>query len=220
MEISEFGHLIAAVLIMTATAGLYYAIKEEWTMFIFVFLFMIIILSVNVIAKKFMAYMVDSDVRFEIWQWERFGYRPWMHLPKPIPMGIIAPLFLSVVSLGSLKFLAPLTYEAKALTHRAARRFGFYSWQGLTDYHHGIIGAGGILAVLILAFVAYILPDSGLHLQLLAQFSAYFAFSNMLPLSNLDGTQIFFGSKILYFTLGIITLVFAVYSMLIGFGAI
>lgn len=220
MEISELGHLIAAVIIMTATAGLAFAIKEQWSMIFFVLIFMVIIVAVSVLAKKFMAYMVDSDVRHEIWQWDRFGYKPWMHLPKPIPMGIIAPLFLSVISLGTLKFLAPLTYEVKALTHRAARRFGFFSYAGLTDYHNGIIGAGGILAVLILAVVAYILPEQGLHLQLLAQLSAYYAFSNMLPLSNLDGVQIFFGSKLLYFTLGIITLIFAVYSMLIGFGAI
>lgn len=220
MEISEIGHLIAAVVIITATAGLAFAIKEQWTILIAVLVFAIIILAFNIIAKKIMAYMVDSDVEHEIWQWERFGYKPWMHLPKPIPMGIIAPLFLSVVSLGSLKFLAPLTYEARALKVRAARRFGFYSYAGLSEYHNGLIGAAGILAVLVLSFVAYIIPDYGLHLQLLAQLSAYYAFSNMLPLSKLDGTQILFGSKVLYFTLAVITLVFTVYSMLIGFGAI
>ena len=216
MKASEFGNIIGALIIMTAASSLYFAIKQDWSYIPIIFVFCAVILFVNITAKKLMAYMVDADVEHEIWKMDRFGWASWMHLPKPILMGIIAPLFLTVISLGKIKFLACLTYEARALSHRAARRFGFFSYAGLTDTHNGFIGAAGIFAVLILALVAYILP---FQLQFLAQLSSYFAFANMLPISNLDGTQIVFGSKILYFTLGIITLVFTVYSFLISLGA-
>lgn len=217
MRYSEITHIIAAIIILTAVAGFAFAIKNQWENVLLVLIFAVIILFVNILAKKFMAYLVDSDVEHELWKWSRFGIKPWMHLPKPIPMGIIAPLFLSVISLGSVRFMAPLTYEARALTHRAARRFGFFSYANLSDFHNGLIGAAGILAVLVLSLVAYIIPlSSSFNLQLLAQLSAYFAFSNILPLSNLDGTQILFGSKVLYFTLAIITLIFTILSFLIA----
>jgi hypothetical protein len=78
----------------------------------------------------------------------------------------------------------------------------------MTDWHNALIGAAGIVAVLILSIISYLIPWS----DSLWRLSAYYAFWNMIPLSNLDGTQIFFGSRVLWSTLAIVVAIFTVYA--------
>ena len=135
-----------------------------------------------------------------------------------IPIGIVLPLFFIIFSLGRFKFPVFLTYEARALKTRASKRFGFYSYIEMTDWHHALIGAAGIVSVLVLSLITYMLPLNGV--EFLAQLAAYYAFCNMLPISKLDGTQILFGSRIMYVTLAIITIIFTIYSVIISLGLI
>jgi Zn-dependent protease len=171
-----------------------------------------IIIIVNIAAKKAMAFALDSDVEHETWKWSRYGLKPHQHLEKEVPAGIILAVILSILSLGAVKFMSFLTYETRALKHRAAKRFGYYSYTEMTDWHNGLIGAAGIVAVLILSVVLYFIGGSNDYLW---RFAAYYAFWNMIPISKLDGTQIFFGSKILYAAIGIITLIFTGYALLL-----
>tara|TARA_Y100000034_G_scaffold135972_1_gene210059 strand:+ start:3720 stop:4259 length:540 start_codon:yes stop_codon:yes gene_type:complete len=177
-------------------------------------LFSIIILAVYIFSKKIMAHLLDSTVEHEIWFWQRFGFKKQHKLKTPVPAGIILPLFITVFSLGFAKFLTLMTFETRALKHRAARRFGFYSFAQMTDWHQALIGAAGILSLLILGAIAYFLPFS--NLEFLAKISIYYAFWNLLPISKLDGTQIFFGSRILYAALAIITLIATAFAILIA----
>ena len=80
----------------------------------------------------------------------------------------------------------------------------------MTDWHNGLVGAGGILGILILGIIAYFTGY-----ETLFKISAYYAFANMIPFSKLDGTQIFFGSKVLYSILGVIVLIFLAYAFII-----
>ena len=212
MKTSEFYHILAAILVLWVVSAISFAIDLEWDKVAYTFLFSALIISVSVISKKITANLLDADVEHEILEFYRFGFYPSYHLSKPIPLGIILPLIASVFSLGSLKVMTLLTYEARALKYRAAKRFGFYSFKEMTDWHHAVIGASGILFVLLLSMLAYLLPLP--NLEYLAKLSAFYAFWNMLPLSKLDGSQIFFGSRILWTVLFSIATIFSILAVI------
>ena len=218
MNAKEIAVIIAAILILSVSAGLGFMLRGTIEQVVLVFIFSAIIILVNIFVKKIIARSLDADIEHEIWYFSQFGFKAHQHTKKPIPLGIIVPLVAAVATLGFLKLPAIITYEARALRVRAARRFGNYSYTEMTDWHNAIIGASGIIALLLLALITYLLPVQGF--ELLAQLASYYAFVNMIPFSKLDGTQIFFGSRVLYFTLGIITVIFTAYSLLIGSGLI
>lgn len=210
MRQQELTNIIAAIIILAAIASFSFVIKGEWQAMIQVIFFSIIIVFVSVFAKKLMAFMLDSGVEHEIWKVYRYGWKPGWHFKEPIPAGIVFPLFFSVFSLGLLKIASILTYESRALKSRVSRRFGFYSYAEMTDWHNGIIGAAGIIGILLLSIIAYFA-----NAELLARLSVYYAFSNLLPISNLDGAQIFFGSRIIYTILAVITLILTLYAFIL-----
>lgn len=212
MKFEEFKHILAAILIFTVIGSFAFALENRWDLVPPVFLFSTIIIFASIFAKKLMAYWLDSDVEHEIWKFSRFGIKPWQHFKNDISAGIVLPLIISLFSLGWLKFSAFLTYEARALKKRAAKRFGYYSFSELTEWHNALIGAAGIIACFLISMIAYFIsPD----LELLAKLSAYYALSNILPLPKLDGIQIFFGSRVLYTALLVLAMIFAGYALFI-----
>ena len=212
MKSNEFLHILAAILVLTVVAGFSFALKEEWTSLPIIFAFSAIIIAFSVLVKKFTAYLLDADVEHEIWQMSNYGFKPSFHFKKPVPTGIILPLIVTLFSLGTIKFMPLLTYETRALKHRASKRFGFYSFKEMTDFHNGLIGAAGIFFVLLLSLITYLLPAS--NLEYLAKMSVYYAFWNLLPVSKLDGTQILFGSRILWAVLAAISAIFVIFALI------
>lgn len=215
MKPSEFLDILAAILVLAVVSSFNFAINNRWPLVIASFFFSILIIIVNVFSKKFMAFLLDSSVEHEIWKFSRFGFYPGAHFKKEKPFGIIIPLLLTLITLGILKFSAILTYETRALKYRAAKRFGFYSYTEMTDFHNAVIGVAGIIAILLLALISYFLPFQ--NFELLARMAIYYSFFNLIPVSKLDGTQIFFGSRILWTTLAIITIIATAYALLIPF---
>jgi hypothetical protein len=214
---NEFGNVVAACVILALVMGMPFIYNGHWETFAMVCSFAIIIIATHVLSKKVVAFLLDSDVEHRLWHVYRFGFKGGSHFKKEIPFGVVVPLGVAVFAtlllwpIGAwIYFMGILTYETRALKYRAAKRFGFYSYTEVTDWHNAIIGGAGILAVLILAVVAYF-PG----LELLTRLAIYYAFFNMLPISELDGTQIFFGSRVLYFVLGVITLILTAYALVL-----
>ncbi len=171
------------------------------------------VIFTNIGAKKLAARTLDSDVEHDFWYWQRYGFKPGNYLKKKIPAGVALPLILTAFSLGFLKCMTFLTYETTALRRRAVRRFGFYSFTEMTDWHNSLIGAGGIIALLALSFITYWSPF--VLIDGLWKVSAFYAFWNMLPVSRFDGAQIFFGSRVLWTALALITAVFTAYALIL-----
>ena len=213
MKQTELSHIIVAILVLALVASFPFIIKQEWENTIMALLFSAIIIIVSISAKKLVAYSLDSDVEHEIWEMSRFGFKKRDYFKKPLPAGIIFPAVLSIISLGLIKFMPILTYETRALKYRAAKRFGFYSYTEVTEWHHALIGAAGIVSVLLITFITYLIPAS--NLEYLAKISAYYAFWNLIPISKLDGSQVFFGSRILWTILATITAIFVFLSLTI-----
>ncbi len=173
--------------------------------------FSAVVIFANILGKKIMASRLDADVEHEIWSMQRYGFSVSSKLDKGIPVGVIFPLFVSVISLGTVNMMACLTYETKALKRRAAKRFGPFSFTEMTDYHNALVGASGIIASLFVAFVCYFIPEA----SVLGRMATFYAFWNMIPFSKLDGTQIYFGSRVLWAMLAVITLIFTMYALLL-----
>lgn len=210
MKYSEFLVIIGAVIILTVSAGLSHALSGEFIGIAKVLLFSAIIIFLTVSAKKLMAFLLDAGAEHRLWTLSRFGFKPNKHFKREAPLGIILPVLLSVITLGIVKFGGILTYETSALKYRAAKRFGGFSFTEITDWHNGLIGAAGVVCTLLISLVSYF-PG----FEELSKLAAFYAFSNMIPLSKLDGTQILFGSKVLYIILAVITLIFLGYAIIL-----
>jgi len=212
MEKREFYNIIASIIVLTVVFGFSHILKRKSYLMGQTFLFSIIIIFVVVYARKLVAHLLDMSVEHEIIKMERYSWKPSWRLEKPIPGGIILPLVFSLISLGFIKIASVLSYETKAKKYRASRRFGFYSYTEITDWHNALVGAGGIIAALLLSLVSYFLPFTGA--EYLAKFSAYYAFWNMIPFWKMDGTQIFAGARVIWVSLFLISSLFAIYAIL------
>lgn len=212
MDQREIIHIVIGVFILTfiiAAQGLFQGhIAVLGTSIVWA----VIIVGVYVGAQKLAAQSLDAEAKHELWSWQRYGYKPHQHIPHPITMGAIVPCALSILSLGWFKVPTIFTYETAPLKRRASKRFGFYSFTEMTDWHIALIGGAGIAALLVLSAISYFISGA----EVLWQIAAYYAFWNMLPVSKLDGAQIYFGSRVLWTALALVTLLFAAYALIIG----
>lgn len=212
MEKEETKSIILAMISLTIVIGFNFLIYSDWENLFYSAVFSIILIIFAVFSKKLMAYSLDAGVEHEIWKWARFGFIPHQRLKKPINAGIIFPLFFTIASLGLFKIMTFLTYETRALKARASKRFGEYSFSEMTDWHNALIGGAGIVGVLLLSVITYILPG---NFEYFAKIATYYAFFNILPISKLDGTQILFGSRVLYAALLTITFIFTLGALIL-----
>lgn len=210
MENKELAQIFSAILLMFIVSGAAFAISGKAFSVLQVFVFSFIVVGVPVIAKNIIAFGLDASVEHKTWGVYNFGFGNSQHFKEEQPFGVYIPIIFSVLTLGFLKVMTFLTYETRALKYRAAKRFGFYSYTEITDWHNGLIGASGVIVLWIIAAIGY-LPGW----EFLAKMASYYAFWNMIPVSDLDGTQIFFGSRVLWVVMAIITLVFCFYALVL-----
>ncbi|OIO81500.1 hypothetical protein AUJ84_00990 [Candidatus Pacearchaeota archaeon CG1_02_32_132] len=211
MNEKEIIHVIIAIIILSIVISFTELIQTNFYYLGTAIIFASIIIITNVLGKKVAASFLDASVEHSILSWSRYGFKPDWHLKKEIPSGAILPLVFSAFSLGYIKVMAILTYDTSALKRRAAKRFGHYSYTEMTDFHTALVGAGGIVITLLLAFITYWTGP-----ETLARMAAFYAFWNMIPVSKFDGTQIYFGSRVLWTILTLITLLFAAYAIFTG----
>ncbi len=211
MKEQEIIQIIIAIVVLGIVTGAQYFVSLDLNAVVKAVGFSAIVIGANILGKKIIASRLDADVEHEIWRMQRYGFSVSSHSEKSIPVGIIFPLFVTVISLGTVNLMSVITYQTKALKRRAAKRFGPFSFTEMTDYHNSWVGAGGIIAVLAVAFISYWFPGfSGL-----GRLATFYAFWNMVPFSKLDGTQIYFGSRVLWSILAVITLICTMYALLL-----
>ena len=206
-RLNEFLHILIVIIVLAFVVSL---ANLNIITFIMAFLFFAIIFLVYIAAKKAAAYYLQADVETRVWTFQRYGLKEKQYFKNPIPIGVILPFLISVLSLGNFYWLASTQSEIIARKSRIIKKHDFYSFSEMTEFHIGLIPAAGILACLILAFIAYLL-----NLGELGRLAIFFAAFNMFPLGNLDGTKIFFGSLILWFILAAISLIAVGYAILL-----
>ncbi|MBI3623992.1 hypothetical protein HY212_07990 [Candidatus Pacearchaeota archaeon] len=204
------GKELVSIIIICIILAFAATLAKDMKIFIYALFSILLVILINVIAKKITAYNLDSEIEVKFWEVNRYGFKPSSYFKKPVPAGLVLPVLVSVFSLGNLYWMACLTFDVKAKVYRAAKRFGLYAFSEMTERHIGIIAASGIIANLIFAVIGYLAGFTEF-----ARFSLYFAAFSMIPLSDLDGNKVFFGSIVFWSFLAIITLIGLGYAFLL-----
>jgi Zn-dependent protease len=198
INLKEIFHILIAILIITIAFYLFRSIDAfPYTLLAVFFVFLI-----NILAKKIASFYLDSEIEIKLWGIRRYGFRPSRYFKRPFPSGILFPVILSLISLGNFIWMACLVFDVKPKIYRAAKRHGLYSYSEMTEHHIGLIAAAGVIASLVFAVIGYLLGFSEF-----SRLSIFLAFFNMIPLSDLDGNKIFFGSLVLWAFLAALVLI-------------
>jgi Zn-dependent protease len=228
----ELISIIALSIIFAAMISFFQSVEA----FLYSLLSVFIIISINIVSKKILAYHLDSEIEVKIWALERWGLggilisknhpslggilisknHPSKEFKNPFLMGAFLPIISKIIffPVQGLIWMGSLVFETKTKIYGAAKRHHkLYSFSEITEYQIGLIAAVGILSNLVFAFIGYLvgLPPEMNFVKL----SIFYAFFNMIPLSNLDGNKIYFGNQIMWYTLSIITLIGFAYAFLL-----
>jgi len=166
----------------------------------------LIIIGANVLIKKIIGYFLEINVQTKFWSWYQYGFRKDSHFKKPVPM-VWIPLLASLVSRGVFWWLAILEFDITPKTERVAKRHGLYRFTQVTEKHVAWIATGGIILNILLGIIGYIAG-----FELFAKLSIFFVAWSIIPLSNLDGSKIFFSSKKIWIT------IFTIILIILGWG--
>jgi len=200
--------VLLVILIMSVSLNL----LDSWENLAYTFLAVFVVVVSNIAAKKFIAYHLDSEIEMKIWEIRQYGFKISQHLKKPFPLGAFLPIVSKLVLFPITNFvwMASLVFDVKPRIYKAAKRYGLYTFSEMTEYHLGLIAASGIAINLVLAVIGYLVG-----FQTFARLSIYYAFFNMLPVSDLDGNKIFFGNLVLWGFLASLVLIGLLLSIFI-----
>jgi hypothetical protein len=201
---------LLSIAIVSLILAFAFSIAGSFGGFVYVFASVLVIVCANTLAKKISSFYLDSEIEVKVWEIQRYGFKPQKHLERPFPAGLFLPVIVAVVSLGYLKWMASLVFDVKAKAYRAAKRFGIYSFSEMTEYHLALIAASGVMANIALSVLGYLTGFDNF-----ARLSIYYAFFSIIPLSDLDGNKIFFGSVILWSALAAVCLLGLGYVFLV-----
>jgi hypothetical protein len=206
INFKEIGLMVIISIILAFAISLVKSLNA----FLVALLAIFIVILVNVVAKKIITFFLESEIEIKLWEVRQIGFKPNSRFNKEMPAGIIMPILISLVSLGHLYWMANMVFEVKAKVSRAAKRWGLYTFSEITEWHIGLIAAWGIIANLLFAVIGYLIG-----FEEFARLNIYFAAFNLIPISDLDGNKVFFGSLILWSFLAILALIGLGYAFLI-----
>lgn len=203
---------IVVIVIITIILAFSISLIKSLETFLYTLLAVFLVLIINIFAKKIASFYLDSEIEIKLWEIKRYGFKAHKHFKKPFPAGAFLPIISKIFlfPFNSFVWMASLVFDVKPKIYRTAKRHNLYSFSEMTEYHLGLIAAAGILANLVFAVIGYFLGFTDF-----VKLNIYFAFFNMLPISDLDGNKIFFGSLVLWSFLASIVLIGLVYIMLV-----
>ena len=118
------------------------------------------------------------------------------------PDVLFLPLLAALVTAGNFIWMASTVFDVKPGVERAAKRHGLYSFSEMTEAHIGTIASVGVIVSILSSIIGYFLG-----FPVFARLSIFFAFYNILPISDLDGNKIFFGNIVMWSFLAIVVLI-------------
>jgi len=111
---------------------------------------------------------------------------------KQIPLGVIFPLLVSILSSGGLFFTSVLSSVTSVKPiYRLGRNYTF-----LSDFEEAKIAVSGPMSNIVLAILIKMFDIAPLNEMIFV--CSMIAICYMFPLPGLDGLKVFFGSKLLY----------------------
>jgi len=201
---------IIAILVTTIILAFAINLLSSIESFLYTLLAVFVIILANLIVKKITSFYLDSEIETSLWEIKRYGVKAHHRFKKSFPAGAFLPILSKLIlfPLNSFVWMASLVFDVKAKNYRAAKRHGLYKFSEMTEDHIGYIAAAGIATNLVLAIIGYLIGY-----PLFTKLNIYYAFFNMIPISNLDGNKIFFGNLVLWIFLAVITLIGLGYAL-------
>ena len=195
----EIAWIIIAILIM----GFIISLPKLSISSPYVFLTAAIIILTSILTKKIASSHYHIKIEHKIWSFKRWGWYERSKFKKPIPIGLILPFFVSFLSLGIIKILTLLQFDAENLSKkRVLKKRGAYRYSEINESDLAFTSAWGFWALIALAIIGYLINQPEL-----TKYSIYYGIWNLIPISNLDGSKLFFGSLINWILLIIIYLI-------------
>jgi hypothetical protein len=158
-------------------------VASKWTINLITMMFLSLIsLIIYISVQKAKAKKLGCEARKFIW-----GAK------NKMPLGVILPLIFIFLSKGFLKIPAILSTD---ITSKPSKRLS-REYAQASDVEEAKIALSGPLVALIIGLLAKTVPGS-----LASTFTAInfnLAFWNMLPLPTLDGSKVYFGSRLMFF---------------------
>ena len=119
----------------------------------------------------------------------RIEYKMWT-------FGLLFALVIAFLSNGSLWLIVPSGFM---IHHLAGHRLGFFRY-GLNYFGQAMVALAGPLFTLMLIILLKVLnafsPNPLIHKAII--FNVVYAITSLLPIPPLDGSKIYFGSRMLY----------------------
>lgn len=208
----EIFPIILIIVIVSLSISLSLDMAEDWKKIGGTLLAVSIVFLSNIFIKKIVAYNLDSEIEIGIWEIKKLRFFKGKNLKKPFPLGAFLPVVSKIIlfPLKSFVWMAALVFDVKPRIYRGAKRHGLYTFSEMTEYHLGLIAASGIAINLILAAAGYFLG-----FPLFSRLNIYYAFFNILPISELDGNKIFFGNLVLWSVLASLVLIGMLFAIFI-----
>jgi len=148
----------------------------------------LLVLTINAVGYKIAARFFDSHAELQHWTISRYGFYREKYFNRPFPIWAFLPIGLVLITFGAAKWLAVTTFETSPLILRERRAFSRVS-----EWDTALVAIGGIFLTLVGAFLGRLWGFDEF-----AKLSLWFAIFNLVPLGNLPGSKIFFGSKFLW----------------------
>ncbi|MBU2562263.1 MAG: hypothetical protein KKF68_01215 [Nanoarchaeota archaeon] len=213
---------IIPIIIVTIILSFAMSMIKSVEIFLYAFVSILLVILINTLAKKVASFYLESEIEVRLWEIKRTGLshflnilplystHPSTELKRPFPAGAFFPILSKIIlfPINNFVWMASLVFEVKPKIYRAAKRHGLYSFSEMTEYHIGLIAVAGIIANLCFAIVGYLL-----NFPEFAKISVYYSFFNLIPLSDLDGNKIFFGSIITWSFLASLVLIGLFFAM-------
>jgi len=171
-------------------------IKILKTLLVFTLIIVTSLATKKIVAGHHAMKIEHSDWKLIQWFWLKRTY-----LKKPLPLGLIVPFFLAIFTLGFLKPFTFFQFETENLSEKRILKGHGSRLKTRKEYVNeedfGYTAASGMYALLVLALIGVILkplfPAFGSDL---AKYSIYYGLWNLLPIGQLDGTKILFGTTV------------------------
>lgn len=212
MNAKESSHIIIAIILFAFVISFLQGLET----FLWALLIAFLVITVNIIGKQLMAGYLAAKTEYKIWHFQRYGLYERSYFKKPVPIGILLPFLLTILSWGYIPCLTLLQTDITPTLKRVAKkRGGLRRFYEITEWHNAAIPALGIGLNLIIALLILIFIKNINLASQIAKFSIYYAIWNLIPAGQLDGTKILFGSKILWLFLVIISIIFTLITILI-----
>ena len=138
-------------------------------------------------TRKLVARKFDCDEELELWKVRRFGLKKTQVTKGGMPLWLIVPFFVSLLTEGRVFFSATTrSYLSTTSTKRLGREF-----KEVAEWELARISAAPILISMFIALILNLFGNGALLSQLIL-INLSFAISNILPLPGLDGFNLFF----------------------------